>query len=33
MDYPDIDSDCFDLFQVDSVPKTVAGKQKLIIRE
>ena len=33
VDYPDIDSDCFDIVQVDSIPKTIAGKQKLIIRD
>ena len=33
IDYPSIDSDCFDIFQVDSIAKTIAGKQKLIIRD
>ena len=33
VDYPDLDSDCFDIVQVDSIPKTIAGKQKLIIRD
>lgn len=33
VDYPNIDSNCFDIVQVDFIPKTIAGKQKLIIRD
>ena len=33
VDYPNIDPNCFDIVQVVSISKTIAGKQKLITRE
>lgn len=33
VDYPNIDPNCFDIVQVVSISKTIAGKQKLITKE